>query len=318
LGVRTNNDVLDALDIDLRWVSLPFIGPADRAASPLGSEGTDFRGCHTRKVTNDFNSYFEFDLHPLAQAQSVEAIARHAWPRLDWWDYAALPAAIETINRKEPRAVMFFAGGAFETPWHMRGLEQFLIDLYEHPEMVNAICSHVECYYRERALRVIEAAPGRIDVIGSGGDNGTQRGMMVNPDVWRERIKPYTARLIATFKQMGLTTFYHSCGSLAPVIDDPIEAGLDILDPIQVDAAGMRPEELFPRFGGRLSFHGAIDEVNLLPHATARQVYDETTRIIRILGQNHGFIVAPSHQVQGDTPPENVVAIFSAARDFRW
>jgi uroporphyrinogen decarboxylase len=210
---------------------------------------------------------------------------------------------------------MFFAGGAFETPWYIRGLERFLIDLYENPEMVDAICSHVECYYRERALRVLEAAPGRIDVIGSGGDIGTQRGMMVNPDVWRERIKPYTARLIATFKQMGLTTFYHSCGSLAPVVDDLIEAGLDILDPIQVDAVGMTPEELFPRFGGRLSFHGAIDEVNLLPHATAKQVYDETTRIIRILGQNHGFIVSPSHQVQGDTPPENVVAIFEAARD---
>jgi hypothetical protein len=104
LGVRTNDDVLDELDIDLRWVSLPFIGPADRAASPLGSEGTDFWGCHTRKVTNDFNSYFEFDYHPLADARSVEDIARHAWPRLDWWDYAALPDAIEAIHRKEPRA----------------------------------------------------------------------------------------------------------------------------------------------------------------------------------------------------------------------
>lgn len=268
LGVRTNNDVLDELDIDLRWVSLPFIGPTDRTASPLGAEGTDFWGCHTRKVINDFNSYFEFDFHPLAHARSVEDVARHAWPRLDWWDYAALPAAIEAINRKEPRAVMLFAGGAFETPWYMRGLESFLIDLYENPEMVDAICSRVEGYYRERALRAIGAAQGGIDVIGSGGDIGTQRGMMVNPEVWRERVKPYTGRLIATFKQMGLATFYHSCGSLVPVIDDLIEAGLDILDPIQVGAAGMTPEELFPRFGSRLSFHGAIDEVNLLPHAT--------------------------------------------------
>jgi uroporphyrinogen decarboxylase len=134
--------------------------------------------------------------------------------------------------------------------------------------MVDAICSRVEGYYRERALRAIGAAQGGIDVIGSGGDIGTQRGMMMNPDVWRERVKPYTGRLIATFKQMGLATFYHSCGSLVPVIDDLIEAGLDILDPIQVGAAGMTPEELFPRFGSRLSFHGAIDEVNLLPHAT--------------------------------------------------
>jgi uroporphyrinogen decarboxylase len=103
-----------------------------------------------------------------------------------------------------------------------------------------------------------------------------------------------------------------------PVIDDLIESGLDFLDPIQVGAAGMSPEELFPAFGGRLSFHGAIDEVNLLPHATPKQVYDETRRIIGILGANHGYIVSPTHQVQGDTPPENVVAVFEAARDFRW
>jgi uroporphyrinogen decarboxylase len=142
--------------------------------------------------------------------------------------------------------------------------------------------------------------------------------MMIHPDIWRKRIKPYTARLISTFKEMGLSTFYHSCGSLVPVIEDLIEVGLDILEPIQVTAKGMKPEELFPVFGDRLSFHGAIDEVELLPHATAEEVYDETTRIIDILGGNGGYIIAPSHQVQGDTSPENVVAIFKAAQDYRW
>ena len=140
--------------------------------------------------------------------------------------------------------------------------------------------------------------------------------MMISPEIWRERIKPYTGRLISTFKEMGLMTFYHSCGSLVPVIDDLIEVGLDFLDPIQVTAAGMRPEELFPQFGDKLSFHGAIDEVELLPHATPDEVYKETTRIIDILGRNGGYIVSPSHQVQGDTPPENVVAIFEAAKDY--
>jgi uroporphyrinogen decarboxylase len=136
--------------------------------------------------------------------------------------------------------------------------------------------------------------------------------------VWRERIKPYSSRLISTFKKQGFATFYHSCGSIVPVIHDLIEAGLDVLDPIQVGAAGMKPEELYPAFGDRLSFHGAIDEQELLPHGTPKQVYEETTRIIGILGQKGGFIVSPSHQVQGDTPPENVVAIFDAARDYRW
>lgn len=318
LGVKTNEDVLDVLDIDLRWVPLPFIGPKERSAVPLASEGTDFWGCHTRKVTNDFNTYFEFDYHPLASARSVQDVARHDWPELDWWDYGAMPAAIRAVNRKEPRAVVVFAGGAFETPWYMRGMEAFMVDLYENPAIVDAICSRVEHYYLERMFRVLDAAGSLVDVVGSGGDIGTQRGMMLNPDVWRERIKPYTGRLIGTFSELGLATFYHSCGSIVPVIDDLIEAGLDILDPIQVGAAGMTPEELFPAFGDRLSFHGAIDEQHLLTHATPEEVYRETTRVIDILGRNHGFIVSPSHQVQGDTPPENVVAIYKAARDYRW
>ena len=318
LGVATNADVMDALDIDLRWIPLPFIGPKERSAIPLGTEGTDFWGCHTRRVENEFNAYFEFDGFPLAEAETVADIEHYDWPSLDWWDYSAVPAAIEAANRNGRRACMFFAGGAFETPWYMRGLERFMMDLVINPEIADAICGHVEEYYRQRALRVLEIAGDGIDIIGSGGDIGSQRGMMLNPDLWRERIKPFTGRLISTFKQMGYATFYHSCGSIVPVIDDLIEVGLDILDPIQITAAGMSPEELAPRFEGRITFHGAIDEQELLPHATAEEVYQETTRIIDILGKSGGYIVSPSHQVQGDTPPENVVAIYRAVNEYKW
>jgi uroporphyrinogen decarboxylase len=317
LGVKGVNAVMDALDIDLRWLRLPFVGPKDRSATPLLSEGTDFWGCRFCKISNPYNTYYEFEHHPLAEATTVEDVERHDWPSLDWWDYAALPAAIDAINRQQPRAILFFAGGAFETPWYIRGMEQFLMDLYEAPEIAEAICARVEEYYRLRALRVLDAVGDRITVIGSGGDIGTQRGMMLDPKLWRERIKPYTARLISTFKEMGFATFYHSDGAITPVIDDFIGIGLDFLDPIQVGAAGMTPEELFPAFGDRLSFHGAIDEVDLLPNATPDEVYEATLSTIEVLGANNGYVVSPTHQIQGDTPPENVVAIFQAARDYR-
>ncbi|NJD03758.1 MAG: hypothetical protein FIA99_14440 [Ruminiclostridium sp.] len=317
-GVETVNDVLDAMDIDMRWVDLPFIGPEERSVGTLCGEGTDFWGNKMAKAVNKYNTYYEIVYHPLANAETVEDIENHNWPSLDWWDYSAIPKQIEEINKKDERAIMFFAGGAFETPWYMRGFENFLVDLCENPEIVEAICSHVEKYYRERALKVIDVARGKIDIIGSGGDIGGQNGMIISPDIWRQRIKPFTGKLISTFKEMGLKTFYHSCGSLVPVINDLIEVGLDVLEPIQVTAAGMKPEELFPSFGKRLSFHGAIDEVGLLPHATAEEVYGETTRIIDILGQNGGFIVTPSHQVQGDTPVENIIAIYDAVKNYKY
>ncbi len=312
------NDVCDALDIDVRWVGVPYIGPKERATPNFGGEGTDFWGIRYTAIRNESNTYFDIASSPLAGARTVADVENHDWPSLDWWDYAALPGIIRAAQRKGRRAILYFAGGAFETPWYIRGLEQFLVDLHEQPEIPAAICTRVEEYYRLRALRAIEAADGIVDIVGSGGDIGEQQRMLLSPGVWRARIKPYTGRLITTFKRMGLKTFYHSDGSIVPVIDDFIELGLDVLDPIQVGAAGMRPEELYPRFGDRISFHGAIDEQQLLPHGTVDQVYRETVRTIDILGARGGYIVSPTHMVQGDTPPENVAAIYRAASEYRW
>jgi uroporphyrinogen decarboxylase len=93
---------------------------------------------------------------------------------------------------------------------------------------------------------------------------------------------------------------------------------MDILDPIQVTAKNMNPEYLAERFLDIIAFHGAIDEVELLPHATPGEVYDETTMIMSIPGKNGGFVVSPSHQVRGDRSVENVLAVFEAVADFKY
>ncbi len=314
--VDTPIDVLDKLDVDLRWVSIPFNGPRERSAITLNEEGTDFWGNVMRAAKNEYNTYFEFVGHPLANVTSVDEVYSYDWPSLDWWDYDKIKEQIRENKKTGDRAIMFFAGGAFETPWYMRGMEQFFADFYENPGIVTAICSKVREYYFQRALRVLEAADGEIDIIGSGGDIGGQEGLMLSPELWREYIKPHTAGLIKPFKEMGLGTFYHSCGAVSAVIDDLAEIGLDVLDPIQVGAKGMDPESLFERFGDKISFHGAIDEVDLLPNKRPEQIYDETTRIISILGGNGGYIVSPSHQVQGDTSITNLLAMFDAIKDY--
>lgn len=317
-SVATRAEVLDALDVDLRWVSLPFIGPPERSAIPLASEGVDFWGCRNVKVVNAFNAYYEIPAPPLAGARSVADVHAHDWPSLDWWDYGAVPRLIDAECRSDRRAILFFAGGAFETPWMLRGFEQFLVDLETDPEIAEAISDHASEYYRQRAMRVLEAAGGSIDIIGSGGDVGTQLGMILSPQSWRQHIGRFAARLIAPFHARGLKTFYHSCGSCLPIVDDLIAMGLDMLDPIQVTAAGMQPESLFARFGDRLSFHGGIDETELLTHGKPRDVARETRRTIDVLGRNGGYIVSPTHQVQGDTPVENILAVYETARVCRW
>ena len=315
--MKLENDeyLLNRLGCDIRRVAGRYCGPAGTSgAAGVTAEGTDFLGITWTPVRNEFGVYNEITRHPLADATTVSEIENYAWPSVDWFDFSHLPDEIDHINKRNRYAIMFFAGGSFETPWYMRGMERFMMDLVECPDIAEAICSHATGFYKQRAMKAIEQSGGRIDIIGSGGDIGTQRGMMISPSLWRDYIKPYSTELISTFKKMGLFTFYHSCGSVIPVIEDFITMGLDILDPIQPKAYGMQPDNLTRLFGGRLTFHGGIDEQELLPRGTPQDVRDEMHRVIEILGKNGGYIACPAHAIQPDTPVENIVALYDAVR----
>ena len=308
--------VLRKLGVDIRRVQAQYIGPeGTTGAAGVNAAGKDFLGIVWKPVKNEFGTYNEIAFHPLAHATTVKEIEEYTWPEVDWFDYSHLKEEIAHINNEHRYAIMFFAGGAFETPWYMRGMERFLMDLVECPDIAEAISHHVAEFYKKRALRAIDESDGRIDIIGSGGDIGTQRGMMLAPDLWRNHIKSYSEELIRTFKDMGLTTFYHSCGSIVPVIEDFIDMGLDILDPVQPKAKGMEPAELKKQFGGRLTFHGGIDEQELLPRGTPAQVRQEVERLIRIVGADGGYIACPAHAIQPDTPVENIIALYETANE---
>ena len=314
LNIEEDEQLLRKLGVDIRRVQGLYTGPqGTTGAAGVTAAGEDFLGIVWKPVRNEFATYNEIAFHPLGEATTVKEIEEYPWPSIDWFDFSHLKDEIKRINGDRRYAILFFAGGAFETPWYMRGMERFLMDLVESPDIAEAIACHTADFYRKRALRAIEESGGAIDIIGSGGDIGTQRGMMLSPELWRKHIKPYSETLIRTFKDMGLFTFYHSCGGITPVIGDFIDMGLDILDPIQPKASGMEPEGLKSAFGDRLSFHGGIDEQELLPRGTPDDVRSETERLIEILGRNGGYIVCPAHAIQPDTPVENIVALYETA-----
>lgn len=314
LGVEEDEELRRRLNVDIRRVEGRFVGPEDMTgAAGVSALGRDFLGIVWKPVQNEFATYNEIAFHPLGDATTVQEIEAYSWPSVDWFDFAHLKEEIARINAEHRYAILLFAGGAFETPWYMRGLPRFLMDLVECPEIAEAICRRVVDFYKSRTLRAIEEADGQIDIILSGGDIGTQRGMMLDPDLWREHIKPYSEQLIGTFKDLGLTTYYHSCGSIVPVIEDFIEMGLDILDPIQPGAAGMEAEALKCQFGQRLAFHGGIDEQRLLPRGSPAEVRQEVRRLLDLFADDGGYIVCPAHAVQPDTPVENIVALYEEA-----
>ena len=318
LGVNDDAVLLQQLGVDIRRVKARFVGPSDMtAARGRLAVGKDFFGIVREPVQHAYGFYNEIVFHPLARATTVKEVEEYPWPEVDWFDFSDMSEDIARINGAQRYAIMYDrGGGAFEHPWYLRGLERFLMDLVECPDIAEAISYHVVKFFKELDMRAVEESNGQIDIISSGGDIGTQRGMMLSPELWRRHIKPYSRELIRPFKDIGIATYYHSCGSILPVIEDFIEMGLDILDPIQPKAVGMEPEGLKERFGDRLTFHGGIDEQDLLPSGTPEEVRREAGRIIRILGREGGYIVCPAHAIQPDTPVENIVALYETAREF--
>ncbi len=318
-GFESVHEIEDHFNIDMRWVYPKYTGPADfSGAAGVAVEGKDFLGIVWKPVKNKFGTYNEIAVSPLAGAESVQEIEEYPWPTADWFDFSHLKEEIKRINDKERHFICFFAGGAFETPWYMRGMENFLSDLLLQPEIAETISRKAQEFYKARALKALEQSDGQIDMIGSGGDIGTQRGMMVSPGIWREHVKPYSEKLIRSFKDMGYYTFYHSCGSIVPVIKDLVEIGLDVLDPVQISADGMDPEFLKTNFGGSLSFHGGIDEQTMLPVLNSGQLEKEIVKLIAILGRNGGYIPCAAHAIQPDTPIENIITMYETISHYRY
>lgn len=307
--------LLDRLGVDLKRVSFIYSGPTDFNGEGLNSLGKDIFGVERQSVQNEFCTYYEVSFSPLANAMTVSDIENYSWPSPDWFDYNALSSQIDSLICNGKRAVMLFAG-ELETVWLMRGLERFMMDLIEHPEIVKAIVWHITKFFSSRLRRALKTVGDKIDIIGFSGDVGTQRGLMFSPEMWRCFFKPQLTELMTVCHNAGIHTFYHSCGSIVPIIPDLIEAGVDILDPIQTRAEGMHPEILKEKFGNDLIFHGGVDEQELLSRGTAEEVATEVRHLISTLGHGGGYILSSSHTIQSDTPPENIVAMFDAAKEF--
>jgi uroporphyrinogen-III decarboxylase len=149
-------------------------------------------------------------------------------------------------------------------------------------------------------------------------DSGTQRGEFISPDLWAEMIKPHYAKLCGWMhRHTKMKTFFHCCGSIAGLIPHLIEAGVDILNPVQTSAAGMDPAVLKARFGGRIVFWGGgCDTQSILPTATPEAVREHVRERMDLFKPGGGYVFNQVHNIQANVPPENIVAMLEAACQF--
>lgn len=313
LGLK-GDALLDRLGADLIRVNFVYNGPKEFYGGPMfGEAGRDIFGIEWKPVKNEYCTYMEAQNAPLANAVSVKDIEQYAWPKPEWFDHAGLADAIDQTSGNGKRAIMLMAG-EYEIFYHLRGMEQFMLDMVENPEILDTIARRLTGFYGDRLRQALKVVGKKIDMVGFGGDVGAQTGMMFSPAMWRRFWKQPLADLIKICRANNQPVFYHSCGSIVPIIPDLIEIGVKILDPIQTRAQGMQPEILKERFGDKLIFHGGVDEQELLPKGSPADVAAEVRRLVKILGKGGGYILSSSHSLQADTPPENIVAMFDAIR----
>ncbi len=201
----------------------------------------------------------------------------------------------------------------------MRGFTDWLKDLYKHRQYADRMMEIVTDLWIRIMENALAAVGDNVDVIYWGDDLAQQSGPMFSPKIYREVIKPHHRRMIEMEKaHTDAKVLYHSCGAVHPFIEDLIEIGVEALNPIQVRATGMEPERLKADFGGRIGFWGGVDTQDLLPFGSVEEVGAETRHMIEILGKGGGYVLAGSHAIQREVPPENVVAMLDAAGAHRY
>jgi uroporphyrinogen decarboxylase len=262
------------------------------------------------------SQYFEMQNPPLGRA-TTDDIESYPWPDL------AHPGRFEELQAKAQAirdagfAVVAPVGvSPFETCYYLRGIENWFLDLAANPDFAVALLRKVTDLMRQGMSGLLAEAGEYIDVVVTGDDLGGQNGPLIGPKMYRRLIKPFHAELMAAIKNLTKAkVFYHSCGSIYPLIGDLIEIGVDILNPVQVSAKDMGDTARLKReFGDRLSFCGAIDTQWVLPHGTPDDVRREVRRRIRDLGPGGGYVLASVHCIQPDVPPENVCAMLEEAQ----
>lgn len=246
-------------------------------------------------------------------------VERHDWPDPDDpGRYRGLREWARALHEQTDYAVVLGLGvGPVHQCQFLRGYGEWLEDLIARRAFAQALIERVTDIWTRIARRALEETAEFVDVVMFGDDVGTQKSPLVRPELYRAVIKPCHKRMAGVVKSFGKPLLYHSCGSVWALIPDLIDAGVDILNPVQVSAAHMDTRRLKSEYGRELAFWGAIDNQGLLPKGTPEEVRAEVRRRIQDLGPGGGYVLAAAHNIQADVPPENVIAMFDEARQFR-
>lgn len=320
----TGDDMIDFLKIDVKNVS-PRV-PDKSKLKDLGHQTgshivEDEWGMQWRMPPGGY--YYDLHKSPLAHVETVADVEKYQWPNAcDPFRYEKMKEEADRIVNVEKKAYVLgrMSSGMWEHAMWMTGYEKFLMDMYLNPAVCQAIMEkilEVKMQYWERAL---EAVGENVLVASCADDLGTQDSLMVDLDLYKELIWPYHKRLFEFIKKKAkskIYIFFHNDGAVMETFPLLIEAGVDIMNPFQVNCKGMDTKKFKKEFGNDLTiWGGSCDNQSIMPFGTPQQVRDETKRRIEDLAPNGGFIFAPIHVIQNGVPPQNIMAWWETLQQY--
>jgi uroporphyrinogen decarboxylase len=309
--VRLGTDVRGVLDVE------PAAVLERNAARPPGTDYINSWGSGAVQIGPD--EWFPA-VCPLAEATTVEELEDYPWPDMDD------PTRVAHVADEAARLAAENRYAIMATPWllfplerafAMQGMDVFLANLIFYPEFAEALLWTIEERCKVLMGHFLDALGDNVDIIKIGDDLGTQDSTMMSPDMYRRILKPVHADYLRFIRERtSAKVFFHTDGDVFTLIDDFVEIGVDILNPIQTSAGQMSDlEALKARWGDRLTFCGAIDTQRILPHGTPDEVRAEVRRVIDILGRGGGYLVSSVHTVMNDVPAENILAMVDAVQE---
>lgn len=319
LAVNPPLELIDALSIDLCYIGLRKA--KDAPVFEYGMETfRDEWGVEFKKTEQENGLYYGFN-NQVLEGASVDDLEDYPWPD------PTNPELTEGLEEKtrelyettDLALVGKFSNSIFEQAFYMRGFEQLLLDLSLAPDFVEALLSKLVDIALIRLDAGLQACGKYIQAVRFAGDDmGQQDGPMMSPRMFRSLIKPHFSRYYQSARAMidqynpEIKIIAHTDGDVYPIIPDYIEMGLDILNPVQPYVAEMEHEKLKKEFGDQLAFHAGIDIQKVMPFGSVEEVTAEAVKTMRALGYGGGYILAPTHYLQADVPPENVIALRDA------
>ncbi len=318
LGVTTDDELFEKLDIDFRWVGPEYVGPELELEN---GNKRDLWGVEWQFTKfSDGAGYWNEVSHPLANAQTIEDLENYNWPQFDWYDFSKLE---EQCDKYKDYAIMTAPGiaspGIFQSPIQpLLGVERSLMEAYMNPEFLQKLIDKILEFQIPFIEKMLKSANSKIDFFRLGDDFGTQSGLLMDIPMWEEYIQPAFMKMNKVAQKYGAHYYQHSCGSIRDLIPSFMEAGVEVLDPIQVKANGMVPTELKAEFGDKLCFSGGVDEQDLLPHGTPEEVKVEVKKLLEDMARGGGFFLGPTHNFQDDIPTANIVAMYEAGKAWKY